>query len=272
MLSIGDFARFAGVSVRMLRHYDTLGLLVPAYVDPATGYRHYAADQFPRINRLVALKDLGFTLDQVGPILDAELGAEQLRGMLLLRQAQITTQIGADQARLAAIEARLRTIEREGTMSDLEFVEKSLPAVLLAQLTDEVGGVDEIGGRIGPMFGRLSAGLEQAGVSTRGPAVAWYEGRGERTGIAAGVPVTEAATAQAAALEGVDVEKQPAVERAVTVVHHGGMETIGQTWQALERHVEDQGMRSVGRCREVYLATPEDQPDEWVTELQQPVT
>ncbi|GAA0489344.1 MerR family transcriptional regulator [Microbacterium aurantiacum] len=70
MLSIGEFARLAGVSVRMLRHYDRLGLLRPERVDLHSGYRRYAAAQLERANQLVALKDLGFTLEQVGVLLD----------------------------------------------------------------------------------------------------------------------------------------------------------------------------------------------------------
>ena len=59
MFSIGDFARHGRVSVRMLRHYDALGLLRPAHVDPVTGYRSYRAAQLSRLNRIVALKELG---------------------------------------------------------------------------------------------------------------------------------------------------------------------------------------------------------------------
>lgn len=89
MFSIGDFARHGRVSVRMLRHYDALGLLRPARVDPATGYRSYAAGQLARLNRIVALKDLGFTLDQVATLLADEIPAEQVRGMLTLRRAEL---------------------------------------------------------------------------------------------------------------------------------------------------------------------------------------
>ncbi|MFD6215421.1 MerR family transcriptional regulator, partial [Nocardia salmonicida] len=70
MFSIGDFARHGQVSVRMLRHYDAVGLLPPARVDAATGYRFYAAAQLARLNRLIALKELGFTLEQVGRMLE----------------------------------------------------------------------------------------------------------------------------------------------------------------------------------------------------------
>lgn len=96
MLSIGEFARLVGVSVRMLRHYDQLGLLEPARVDEFTGYRSYSAAQLDRANRLVALKDLGFSLDEVGQILadhaaDADvLGLLRRRGDELVRQLQAT--------------------------------------------------------------------------------------------------------------------------------------------------------------------------------------
>jgi DNA-binding transcriptional MerR regulator len=68
MFSIGEFARHGRVSVRMLRHYDAIGLLRPACVDPASGYRFYQASQLAELNRLVALKELGFTLQQVQAI------------------------------------------------------------------------------------------------------------------------------------------------------------------------------------------------------------
>ena len=67
MFNIGDFARHGRVSVRMLRHYDAIGLLLPAHVDQVTGYRSYAAQQLSRLNRIVALKDLGFTLSRCSP-------------------------------------------------------------------------------------------------------------------------------------------------------------------------------------------------------------
>ena len=78
--TIGDFARHGRVSVRMLRHYDAIGLLRPAHADPATGYRYYSAAQFTRLNRVIALKDLGFTLHQVQDIVEEKVGTEELRG------------------------------------------------------------------------------------------------------------------------------------------------------------------------------------------------
>src|SRR2546421_3378412 len=118
MLTIGDFARLGRVSPRMLRHYDELGLLRPQQVDASTGYRFYAVAQLTRLHRLVALRDLGFGLDQIGAVLDGDLPVDELRGMLRMRQAQIDQTVSDEQARLRRVEARLRALERS---TDLEL-------------------------------------------------------------------------------------------------------------------------------------------------------
>ena len=268
MLSIGEFAKHAGLSVRMLRHYDQLGLLIPAAVDPVTGYRSYSASQFPRVNRLVALKDLGFTLEQVGRILDGGVGAEELRGMLRLREEELAAQISADQQRLAGVAARLRAIEREGTMSEHEFQIKSLPATRLARVEDRVASMEEIGPMVGQLFARLGELMGDAGLHPTGPATAAYTPL-EEGGVEIGVGwPTTTGDAPAGELQLVDL---PAVAQALTVVHHGSMDDIGAAWQALETEVERRGLRGCGPGRELYLDTPMDDPTAWVTELQQPV-
>ncbi len=110
MFSIGEFARHGRISVRMLRHYDAIGLLRPACVDPVSGYRFYQASQLAELNRVIALKDLGFTLQQVQAILAEKVTAAELRGMLKLRRAEIHAQIEAETARLGRVVARLLSI------------------------------------------------------------------------------------------------------------------------------------------------------------------
>src|SRR5690348_9424416 len=129
MLSIGDFARLGRVSLRMLRHYDAIGLLPPAQVDPASGYRFYHADQLRRLNRVIALKELGFTLEQVRAIIDDKVDVAELRGMLRLRRAQLEAQLTADARRLTGVEARLRMIEKEGHMTTEDVVLKQVAPV-----------------------------------------------------------------------------------------------------------------------------------------------
>jgi DNA-binding transcriptional MerR regulator len=117
MFKISEFARFTQASAKALRLYDELGLLKPAHVDPFTEYRYYSADQLPRLHRIIALKELGFSLEQIKPMLDERVSADQIKGMLMLKRAEAAQAMQAEQARLMRIEARLQRIELEGKMS-----------------------------------------------------------------------------------------------------------------------------------------------------------
>jgi DNA-binding transcriptional MerR regulator len=177
MFSIGEFARHGRISVRMLRHYDAVGVLVPAMVDPVTGYRFYQAGQLSRLNRIIALKDLGFSLRQVHQILDEELSAAELRGMLKLRQAELAAQIEADTARMSRIEARLLAIEREENLPGDGIVVRPVPAVRVAELTGTAASYEPaaITPVIGPLYDDLFCRLARADLTAAGPAVAYYQ-------------------------------------------------------------------------------------------------
>src|SRR5512147_3281105 len=113
MFKIGDFSRLTQVSIKTLRYYDEIGLLKPAQIDRFTNYRYYTIEQLPRLNRILALKDLGLSLDQIGDLLKRDLPADQLRGMLMLRQAEIEQEMQAMHLQMRRVEARLKQIERE---------------------------------------------------------------------------------------------------------------------------------------------------------------
>lgn len=271
MFTIGDFARHGQVSVRMLRHYDAVGLLRPARVDPHSGYRYYTADQLARLNRVIALKELGFTLEQVGAILDDEIGADELRGMLRLRQAELETALEAARARLAQVGARLRAIESEGRMSTQDVVVKRIPAVRIAELKAVAAsfGPHDISPVIGPLYEELCGRLEAAGVTGFGPGIAYYEDAGRGDGsvlVHAGTTVPEGTV-----VEGVEVHVLPGIEEAATVVHRGSMDQILPTAQTLARWIEANGYVSQRYARELYLECPEDR-SQWVTEIQEAIT
>lgn len=269
MFSIGDFARHGQVSVRMLRHYDAVGLLRPARVDPATGYRFYTAAQLARLNRIVALKELGFTLEQVGRMLEPGPDVVALRGMLTLRRAELEQRIADDRSRLTEVEARLRIIEKEGVMPDQDVVIKSVPAVRVAESTGVAAGFEysAISAVIQPLFGGLADRLAAAGIAIAGPAIAYYEPREDGTvQIHACMPVN----VEPAAAPGFSIVDLPALEKAATTVHHGNVSGIGAAWQALGSWVEDNGYRTGAPVREVTLEWTPD-PDGWVTELQEPL-
>lgn len=269
MFSIGDFARLGRVSVRMLRHYDALGLLRPARVDPHTGYRYYEAAQLARLNRLIALKQLGLTLEQVGRVLAEKVTIEELHGMLRLRRAELAAQVAADTARLAEVEARLRMIETEGVMS-IDVVLKSVPAVRLAELSEVAESLesDKISEVIRPLYAELCRRIEAAGLTFTGPSIAYYEPLAEGVRVHAGAQVS----LEPGASYDFDVVDLPAIEQAATTIHQGHMDTVGVTYQNLAKWIEENGYHSSGAAREVYLTYGDGDPAEWVTEIQEAVT
>ncbi|WP_327678816.1 MerR family transcriptional regulator [Kitasatospora sp. NBC_00458] len=273
MFNIGDFAKHGRVSVRMLRHYDAIGLLRPARVDPVSGYRCYEAAQLARLNRVIALKDLGFSLQQVRAVLDEEVDAAELRGMLRLRRAELAAAMAADAERLTRVEARLRTIESEGTMSTHDVVVKRVPSVRAAELTAVAAsyGPEDVGPVIGPLFEELCGLLAAAGVAETGPSVARYEDVPDGDGaVLVRVAVPVGAAVEADGRHGFAVVDLPAIEEAATVVHRGSMDDTLGSVQALARFIDENGYRSAGYARELYLECPDDRAG-WVTELQEPV-
>ncbi|MET7836495.1 MerR family transcriptional regulator [Micromonospora sediminicola] len=278
MFSIGEFAGLGRVSVRMLRHYDAIGLLRPAHVDPHSGYRFYTAVQLRLLNRVTALKDLGFSLQQVQTLIDEKVDAAELRGMLRLRRAELAARMRQDTARLAQVDARLRMIESEGHMDTGDVVLRSIPAIRVAQLSATAAGYDHptsITENLSPLYPRLTELLERHGVTVTGAAIAWYEPTPSEPGdetirVHAAFPIGEAEVDRA---DGFEVVTLPPVPDAATALHHGPMSEAFRTGQKIATWIDDNGHRAIepGFAREVYLDCPMDDPDRWVTEMQVPV-
>jgi DNA-binding transcriptional MerR regulator len=271
MLSIGDFARFGQVSPRMLRHYDETGLLRPNEVDPQTGYRLYDVASLGRLHRLLALRDLGFTLEQIRPLLEDDVPVEQLRGMLRLGRAQIEQNLEAEQARLRRVEAHLRALERSTTMQLHDVVIKQAESIRLAEAVGTAPGYGSA--NLGPLFAQLLPEvvkhLTQVGAKP-GISVGHYEAPLDDGSVMlhAGFDIGDQDVSSTDVVQVVDL---PAVE-VVSVIHRGPMEGIELAFEALVRWIEDSGYRSAGGSRELYHEFHEEDPTRHVTELQIPVT
>jgi DNA-binding transcriptional MerR regulator len=268
VFSTGAFARLAQVSVRTLHHYDEIGLLAPAQVDDRTGYRWYSADQLARLHRILALRDLGFSLGEVQPIVDEVVSLDELRGMLRLRRAEASGRIAAEAERLARVEARLRQIEDEQIPSTYDVVVKPLEPVRLAALRQNapVFGNDTLGPLFGRLYGELHARLARVSVAPIGPPVALYYDSDDADApieVVAALPIGTEDVSEA----GVDVLDLPEVLRAVATIHRGNMNRVERGYEALLRWTEQTGERVNGYSREVYLDC-DGEPETWVTELQ----
>src|SRR5262245_25670051 len=128
MFRIGDFSRIARVSGRLLRYYDELGLLKPQHVDPATGYRLYSAAQLPRLNRILVLKQLGLSLEQITKVMEDNVSAQELRRMLTIRRAELEQALAEEAERLRLVETRIAQIDLEGELAADDVVIRAEPA------------------------------------------------------------------------------------------------------------------------------------------------
>jgi DNA-binding transcriptional MerR regulator len=274
MFSIGEFARLGGVSVRTLRHYDEIGLLLPAKVDPLTGYRGYSAEQLGQLNRIMALKELGLTLVQARRLLDG-VTLEELRGMLILRRAQLEHELEEHTSQLLGIEARLRHIAREGAMPADDIMVKKIPALDVVEIPGYAPAVGPA--NIVPVANQLYEQFDQLRirdhVKEAGPYLIFYDyPKGEDVVVhlalpVAGPPGELPAPAQYRVL--------PEIEAAV-VVRSGPTATIWpMVYDDLVRWIQERGYRPIPAIsREVWVQLVDDIADiaQQVFEIQLPFT
>ena len=269
MIKIGDFARLCQVSVPTLRHYDDIDLLKPISVDAFTGYRYYSVSQMPRLNRILALKDLGFSLDQIERVLNGGLSLEQLRGMLTLKQAEVEQHLADEQARLKRITTRLHQIELEDSMPNYEVVLKTVAPMLIASRTVTIPTNDQVPQVLNPAFGAACNYALEQGAKITGPCFAIWHQAAE---VLAN-EVAEAAFPIDRKLPGTDEVKVYELPQAqvASAVHHGDFENFTQLHTVLLKWIEANGYRVAGAYREFYIQHDPNHMNESATEVQYPV-
>jgi DNA-binding transcriptional MerR regulator len=265
MYGIGTVARLAQVSVRTLRHYDDLGLLKPAYVDPPTGYRHYTPDQVVRLHRILVLRDLGVPLSEIAHLLEDDVTVEQLRGILRLRQAEASARVAAQTDQLKRVEIRLTQLE-EGPMAGYEVIVKRCDPLRVVAMSESLASVDEIADACGRMYSLLHAALARHRVVFDGLSLALYEdidsNRPIRLTTALRVP--SGTTIEG---DGVTTVELAAVARAATTVVRGAPDQFPAAFRALHDWADRAGEQATSFDRELYIDC-EAPRDTWVTELQ----
>jgi DNA-binding transcriptional MerR regulator len=277
MFKIGEFSRLSRVSVRMLRHYDQLGLLTPSQTDKFTGYRYYSADQLPRLNRILALRDLGFSLEQIAGMLDEDLSTDQLLGMLKLKRAEVEGQMQLEQQKLARLEVRIHQMGESLKYGAYDVVLRDIEPELAATYR-EVAADDD---RIQQMFDMVEVyGAQYEGARADKPPFSIYyddEYREKDVDAEVAVPLKYAIPES----ESIRVRQFPRLSNVACVVHVGEYSEIYQAYNALLAWIEANEYRMVGPIREVYLRYGADglnfelpqtylgsDSNEYVTELQ----
>ena len=260
----------AQVSVRTLRYYDELGLLRPRWTDPETGHRWYAPDQLHRLHRILALRDLGVALADIGRLLDEGVSGEELRGILLLRRAEASERVALEAERLIRVEARLQLLtEKDGP--DYDVFVKGVQGIWAAVLSERVADVTEIADAHGRLWPRIHAAMDVCGIERAGPSVAVETPTADPAWpiqLTAAVPIPEGTVIDG---NGITTSVIPELGRAATTVITGDPEFEGPDfdggWNALRRWAKTTAEMGTGEFRELYLDC--DGPrTSWVVEVQ----
>ena len=269
MIKIGDFARLSQVSVVTLRYYDEMNLLKPVKIDTFTGYRFYSADQLPRLNRILALKDLGFSLEQIKLMLADGLKLEELRGMLNMQRNEVEKRLFEEQERLNRIEARLRQIELEDKMPNYDIVVKTVPAMLVTARRVTIPTNDQVPQYLGPAFTEAYDYVRKQGAKNTGPCFALWHSLAdvyEHEEAEAIIPIDRPLK---------DTDRMKVYElpptQVASVVHQGSFEDFTQGHTALLEWIDANGYKIVGPYREVYIQHDKGKLSDTTTEIQFPV-
>lgn len=272
MFRIGDFSRIARVSARLLRFYDEIGLLAPAHADPQTGYRHYTVTQLPQLNRITVLKELGFSLEQIGDMLKSPPAADELRRMLLLRRNDIECTLAQESQRLRRIETRIAQIEDEGQLSVDDVVERAEPARRLLSLRRQVASFVEARGLISALSERSRKLLPRAHGCQLIALAHAPQFESDEIDVEFGYAVEHLDLVAPSPGSGLVLRDLPAVPRMVVCVRVGLPEDAHLVTAKIGRFVAAHGDRLDGPSREVFLQRPDpERMHEAAVEMQFPV-
>jgi len=279
MFKIGEFSQMAQVSTRMLRHYDKLNLLQPSVVDHFTGYRYYTLEQISLLNRILALKDLGFSLSEVGGLLNDNVSLAEMRGMLKMRQAEIARTLVEEQQRLSRVAARLRQIEQAGQPMPYEVVMKQPSPLALASQRQIVPEMSDMPNYRCSMFTDLYVWLREQHVEPSGTEMVIYYGNeflDTQVDMETAVPIPEDALIELKTYQHADIQLRMLDEPMplATTILQGSIYDIPLAITAIFTWIHSSGYRSAGTIREVHLSgmeTCDTNFDAIVFEMQIPV-
>lgn len=265
---IGEFSKLCQVTVKTLRHYEEKGLLVPNEVDEWTGYRYYDLSQLGRMNKIVFLKGLGFSLEEISNIFDEELQCPSAE-MIFAKSEQCRKEI----EKLLNRQAELRRLEtllhkQEKTME--KVIEKTLPSRIFATHRRKIDSYQELFNLcpniIGPEMQRLGCLCPE-------PQYCFTIEHQEEYGKDIDIEYFEAVAERGEDSELIKFKELPEVPIALCINHYGPYKKMPETFAELYTYAEVNGYAPAGLARFNYIdgIWNKESESEWLTEIQLPV-
>ncbi|GFZ31482.1 MerR family transcriptional regulator [Clostridium zeae] len=273
MFKIGEFSNLSGLSINTLHHYNEIGILKPEQVDKFTGYRYYSALQLVTVNKIMALKDAGFSLGEIARILHSLPSVDSIILMLEGKAELLEEALKNESERLNRLRTNIFLIKNGGVPIMNDITIKRVEPILVASMRKKInkGDFEEAG----KMWSAVNSFIARSEIKRTIPCMILYYNSTWNWDMTETweIEVVEPVTKFAAESDFVKVYELPAVDKMACVVHHGSFNTIGETYKAINQWIEENNYKISGPVREIYhkgeWAT--SNPDEYITELQFPL-
>jgi len=276
MLKIGEFSKIAQVSIKALRYYDRMGLLKPIHVDRFTGYRYYNLSQLVGLNRILALKDLDFTLEQIRELQKLDLTEDGLRNMLKSKAKELRQRITDERDRLLRVENRLMNIQHEGVhLSTSPVVLKSAPNQVIATVRETLPSVRDLPPWQNTQLKKVHHYLRSIDEKNLGPDILIYhqdEYREVDLDVEIGTIIHETHDNTEKRIKKGDILIHTlfAVNQMATTITTHKTNHLSDTYARLAHWTQVNGFRPIGPWREL-IFTQEDSSSVPVIEIQRPI-
>lgn len=279
MFKIGEFSKLCGLSIDTLYHYEKMKILIPDNINEYTGYRSYDAAQLVTVNKLLALKDAGFSLDEIAKILNNNLSNSVLLEMLEIKALSLENELKSKRERLERLHTNIFLIKNGGVPVMNEISIKKVEPIFAASIRKSFTK-DRFDDELEIMWSDVNRHIDEKGGRRTIPCMMiYYTGwvdlvnwtdTGEQP---LDVEVVEPMIRPIEGNKIVRVYELPAVQKMACIVHKGPFTSISKTNEMLYDWIKNNGYIAVGTLREIYhkgeWAT--DNPDEYITELQVPL-
>lgn len=269
MLKIGEFSKMSRISIRMLRHYDEIGLLKPETVDAFTGYRYYKEVQLVQAGRIQALKNMGFGLGVIQEILDQYSNPAELERFLSVRGQELEAQAQVVNQRIQILDSTMKWLRKDGNIMGYDVSLKTIPELYAASVRQVIPTyADE--GSLWKILMEETGGMHLQSSSPGYHMALYHDGEYKEQDV--DVEIRKSVIGAYSDTEHVKFKTLPAVQVA-SATFKGSYEQISQVNGAVAEWIADNGYEYTGLAFNIYHVSPGEtkKPEEYVTEICYPV-
>lgn len=269
MLKIGDFSKLSRISIRMLRHYDEVGVLHPECVDAFTGYRYYSETQLPKAGQIQTLRSLGFSLAVMKEILEQNGEALQMEQFLVAKKEELIQEMDKTRQKLQLLDSTLKWLRKDGNLMDYNVTLKTMPERYVASVRQVIPAYNREGILWELMCKELASQKVQHATPEYGLAIFHDEGHKEQD---PDVEIQVSVTGNYKDTEHVKFKTVPPILIA-SATYKGSYDQVSRVNAAVANWVVENGYNFAGKSFCIYHVSPAQasDPDELVTEVCFPV-